>query len=71
MSKRIHNVCPVCGSILDAGERCECGEQGTRVEVKVQVRQIPATQATKRRSGKKKWKPKPGTEAYRIHQRGL
>ena len=72
MIKRIHNVCPDCGSILDSGERCDCGGMGTRVQVSIQVRPAMAAKPANRpRSRKKKWKPKPGTEAYRIHQRGL
>lgn len=71
MIKRIHKVCPECGSILDSGERCDCGGMGIKREVAVPVRQAPADKPVRRQSRKKKFVPKPGTEAYRIYQRGL
>ena len=73
MARRIHNVCPDCGAILDTGERCDCGGTGDRVQTTVTVR--PTTAAVRpvkqTRKRKKAWKPAPGTEAYRIYQRGL
>ncbi len=66
---RIHNVCQSCGAVLDSGERCDCGGAGRRTEVRTP---IPSAAKTVRRTGRKtEWKPKPGTEAYRIYQRGL